>query len=134
MAFRYTRNPAFLGYAKKAAAFVMSAAATQAPTHPNPSTDRVPLWDYDAKAPEAYKDTSAAAILASGMLELATASGDRRYRDYAVVLLSAFWDTSGYVLSSNGVFVSRKFETFTVIPIQRSSVYCLGVHVRVPPI
>ena len=100
MAFRYTRNPAFLGYAKKAAAFVMSAAATQAPTHPNPSTDRVPLWDYDAKAPEAYKDTSAAAILASGMLELATASGDRRYRDYAVVLLSAFWDTSGYVLSS----------------------------------
>jgi hypothetical protein len=99
MAFRYTRDPAFLGYAKKVAAFVMSAAATQAPTHPNPSTDRVPLWDYDAKAPEAYKDTSAAAILASGMLELATASGDRRYRDYAVVLLSAFWDTSGCVSS-----------------------------------
>ncbi len=45
-----------------------------------PGDDLVPLWDFDAVAPQAFKDTSAAAITASGLLELARATGEDKWR------------------------------------------------------
>ncbi len=46
--------------------------------------DGVPFYDYDdPRIPDALRDTSAAAILASACLELARVDGDRRFRDAA---------------------------------------------------
>jgi len=63
--YRYTKDPKYLEQAKKIAEFIF--------THPNLPADKVPYWDYDApNIPNEPRDVSAAAITASGLLELAT--------------------------------------------------------------
>jgi len=63
--YRYTKNPKYLEQAKKIAEFIF--------THPNLPEDKIPYWDYDApNIPNEPRDVSAAAITASGLLELAT--------------------------------------------------------------
>lgn len=52
--------------------------------------DAVPFWDFDAPdIPAAPRDASAAAVAASGLLELSVASGEARYFDAAVRMLRA---------------------------------------------
>lgn len=61
--YRYTGEEAFLEQAKKIANFIF--------THPNLPEDLIPYWDYDApNIPNEPRDVSAAAITASGLLEL----------------------------------------------------------------
>jgi unsaturated chondroitin disaccharide hydrolase len=55
----------------------------------NTGVDNIPLWDFDATAPEAFKDTSAAAITASALLELAVATGDSKWRDIAAQTIAS---------------------------------------------
>jgi uncharacterized protein YyaL (SSP411 family) len=79
MMYRETRKDDYLAQAHRIARFYM--------THPRLPADKVPYWDFDDPAiPDAPRDTSAAAIAASALLELATFS-DRetaaRYRDFA---------------------------------------------------
>jgi hypothetical protein len=63
MMFRETKNPAYLERARKIAAFIMK--------HPRLPEDKVPYWDFDAPGiPDASRDASAAAIMASAFLEL----------------------------------------------------------------
>ena len=62
MAYRYTRDIRFLNHAQKVADIYLKRLEET-------SDDHVPLWDMDAPAP-APKDASAAAIVASAMLEL----------------------------------------------------------------
>lgn len=60
---RETNKPEYLAQAKHIAHFLMN--------HPNMPTDKVPYWDYDAPdIPNAPKDASAAAIMASALIEL----------------------------------------------------------------
>ena len=67
MVYRYTRHQPFLDKAIGAANYFLSRLPSE--------TDIVPYWDFDApfNSTIAYqpRDTSAAAILASGLLELA---------------------------------------------------------------
>jgi chondroitin AC lyase len=63
MVYRFTKDPKYLEQAIKIAEFQLS--------HPNMPSDRIPYWDYDAPdIPCALRDASAAAINASGLLEL----------------------------------------------------------------
>ena len=60
---RETGNDAYLQQAKHIAAFLM--------THPRMPQDKVPYWDYDTPdIPHTTRDASAAAIMASALIEL----------------------------------------------------------------
>ncbi|WP_139957568.1 glycoside hydrolase family 88 protein [Flavicella sediminum] len=61
--YRETKNVLFLEQAKKIAQFIMQ--------HPKIPNDHIPFWDYDAESTEEIpRDASAAAIVASALLEL----------------------------------------------------------------
>ncbi|MET0243099.1 MAG: glycoside hydrolase family 88 protein, partial [Flavitalea sp.] len=63
MMYRETRDPAYLAQAKKIAVFMLS--------NPNMPRDKIPYWDFSAPGiPNALRDASAAAIMASALLEL----------------------------------------------------------------
>ncbi|MDR2674348.1 MAG: glycoside hydrolase family 88 protein [Opitutaceae bacterium] len=63
MMHRETRNPVFLAQAKKIAHFIL--------THSRLPDDKIPYWDFDAPdIPNAPRDASAGAIIASALLEL----------------------------------------------------------------
>jgi unsaturated chondroitin disaccharide hydrolase len=63
MAYRETRNAAFLATAERAADWFVE----------HLPADRIPYWDFMAPGiPDAARDASAAAIAASGLLELST--------------------------------------------------------------
>jgi unsaturated chondroitin disaccharide hydrolase len=77
--YRETKEPRYLAQAQKIAAFIMN--------HPRLPADKVPYWDFDdPKIPHAPRDSSAAAIISSALLELRTyvAAGDAaRYAAFA---------------------------------------------------
>lgn len=63
MMYRETGKPEYLEQARKVASFIKN--------HPNLPEDRVPYWDFDAPdIPNAPRDASAAAIMASAFIEL----------------------------------------------------------------
>lgn len=67
MCFRETQDTVFLNQAEKIAQFIVN--------HPRTPNDFIPYWDYDAPSiPNEPRDASAAAIIASGLLELSTYS------------------------------------------------------------
>ncbi len=77
MMYRETKDPAYLKFAQKVSDFAIN--------NPNMPVDGVPYWDYGAPGEE--RDTSAASIMASGLLELSTfVPGDKgaKYRAFAV--------------------------------------------------
>ena len=82
-----SKKPEFLAQAQKIAAFLM--------THKNMPPDKVPYWDYDAPdSPGAPtpRDASAAAVMASGLLQLATLVQEpdaSSYRNYALDILKS---------------------------------------------
>ena len=75
-AYNSTGEPEFLEAAIRTADYAIA--------HAQP--DFVPVWDYMAKD-DTYRDSSAAAILADGLLDLAEATDNTAYRDHAVHLL-----------------------------------------------
>jgi hypothetical protein len=61
--YRATRNQKYLDQANKIARFLLD--------HPNLPADKIPYWDFNApNIPGALRDASAAAIIASALLEL----------------------------------------------------------------
>lgn len=87
MCYANTKNPKFLQHAEHIAKFIMN--------HPRMPKDKVPVWDFDVhnamdveeKAP---RDASAAAVIASALLELSTQAkdGDKYFR-YAEDILKS---------------------------------------------
>lgn len=67
--FRETQDSLFLDQAENIAHFIIN--------HPRTPKDLIPYWDYDAPGiPDEPRDASAAAIMASALLELSTYSAD----------------------------------------------------------
>ncbi|OAV73318.1 Unsaturated glucuronyl hydrolase [Bacteroidales bacterium Barb6] len=63
MMYRETGDKAYLNQARHIASFIMS--------HPNLPKDKVPYWDFNAPdIPDALRDASAAAVIASALIEL----------------------------------------------------------------
>ena len=61
--YRATKNEKYLKMAENIANFILN--------HPNLPEDKVPFWDFDTdKIPNDLKDSSAAAVMASALLEL----------------------------------------------------------------
>ena len=61
--YRETGKPEYLEQARKVASFIKN--------HPNLPEDKVPYWDFDAPdIPNAPRDASAAAVMASAFIEL----------------------------------------------------------------
>lgn len=82
--FRRTGERDFLDTARKLADFALRAL----------TPDHVPVWDYLApQAPNDIKDASAGAIMACGLLDLAAAAGEPRYREAALAILTALCRT-----------------------------------------
>ena len=82
MMFRETGDGKYLDFARKVADYAIN--------HPNMPDDGIPYWDFGAPGEE--RDSSAAAVMASGLLELAGfVSGDKgsSYRAFAVKQLLA---------------------------------------------
>jgi len=84
-AYAQTKNPAFLDIAKKVANYWIA----------NVPADGVPFWDFAAST---YKDSSAAAIAASGFAELARVAPDLTDR---ATYKAAVEKTLGGLLSTN---------------------------------
>ncbi len=74
MMFRETKDSAYLKQAEHIAHFILN--------NPNLPEDMIPYWDYDApKIPNTYRDVSAAAIMASGFLELSTLTPNNQKKE-----------------------------------------------------
>ncbi|WP_233589258.1 glycoside hydrolase family 88 protein [Gynurincola endophyticus] len=75
MMYRFTKDNRYLNQAKQIAQFILK--------HPSLPADRVPYWDFDAKdIPNALRDASAAAIMASALLELGQYTNKKEREQY----------------------------------------------------
>ena len=95
MSYRYTKDPALLDGAERVADYFLA----------NLPADHVPYWDFQAPGiPAEPRDSSAAAIAAAGLLELAewatSPSNRARYRRGAVHLLKALSSPAYLALDS----------------------------------
>ncbi|MEU7424844.1 glucuronyl hydrolase [Streptomyces sp. NPDC040750] len=82
--YRRTGDPRFLATARRLADYAVGALGA----------DHIPVWDYRApQQPHDVKDASAGAVMACGLLDLATATGRHTYRQVAVHILTALSQT-----------------------------------------
>ena len=104
MMYRESGDKAYLDFAQKVADFAIN--------HPNMPEDGIPYWDYGAPGEE--RDSSAGAIMASGLLELSKFVDAKKgtiYRDFAVKQLVSLaspayfseGDEVGHFLLKHGV-------------------------------
>ena len=78
MMYRFTKDTAYLSQAKHIAHFIL--------TNPNLGSDKIPYWDFNApNIPNALRDASAAAVLASALLELGQYVDKDESKQYIVV-------------------------------------------------
>jgi hypothetical protein len=97
--YRFTKNQRYLNRAKSIASFILN--------HPNLPADGIPYWDFNAPdIPKTYRDASAGAVLASGLLELAQyvkkkeqkkyiAAAEKILRSLSSDAYRAKWGTNG---------------------------------------
>ncbi len=102
--YRSTRDLQYLEQAEHIAQFILH--------HPNLPADKIPFWDYNAPGiPNALRDASAAAVLASGLIELAhyvePAKG-KEYLDVAEqIIVNLSSNNYKATVGSNGGFLLR---------------------------
>ncbi|MGY3791666.1 glycoside hydrolase family 88 protein [Aquimarina sp. 433] len=90
MAYRYTESTEFLEQAKKIATFLIH--------HNRLPEDGIPYWDFDApKIPKEPRDASAAAIIASAMIELYEYTTDKKYLEFSDKIMSSL-SSENYVI------------------------------------
>jgi len=85
--YRRTGHEAFLYTARRLAEYAIA----------NAPDDKVPFWDYDSlDIPDTYRDSSAAAVYAAGLLELADGETDAslagRWRAEAAAIVRSLWE------------------------------------------
>lgn len=95
---RETGDARYLLQAEHVADFLMN--------HPMMPEDKIPYWDYDAPdIPNVPRDASAAAIMASALIELSTLCGDEnsagKYMDFAVEQIRSL-SSSAYLSEEGG--------------------------------
>lgn len=102
--YRVTKDPKYLEQAQNIADFILE--------HPNLPEDKIPYWDFnDPNIPDALRDSSAGAILASALLELQHYAQNGKATSYAhnaEALLSSLLSPE-YIaeVGSNGGFLLK---------------------------
>lgn len=81
LAYKYTKDELFLKTAEELAGYFIK----------NLPEDWVPYWDFDDPKKE-LRDSSAAAIAFSGLLDLSVLSGKKGFRDVAINILNSLCD------------------------------------------
>lgn len=80
LCYRYTKDERYLKQAEKIADFILE--------HPNLPSDKIPYWDFNAPdIPDAKRDVSSSAIIASALIELDNYSAGT-YKDKAKDILN----------------------------------------------
>ena len=110
VAYRYTKNSVYLDQAIRIAEFIYA--------HDNMPEDFIPYWDYDVKGSDEPRDVSAAAVAASGLLELQNYVPEQKekYVGWAQKTLSSIGadkyklDTPPFFLQHSTGSVPGKFE------------------------
>src|ERR1043165_8014932 len=102
--YRETKDPVYLEQAKKIADFIL--------TNANLPSDGIPYWDFNAPGiPNALRDASAAAIIASALLELNKYVPGSLGNNYVALAKSILRRLSGSVykakLQTNGGFIIK---------------------------
>lgn len=133
MCYRFGKNPAYLDVAKRVASFVM--------THHPAADDLIPYWDYDAPGiPNEPRDASAAAVIASGLIELSgyvDAELGKKYLDYAERILKQLSDSEylAEVGENHGFVLKHSVGSFphnseVDVPLSYADYYYLEALVR----
>lgn len=104
MMYRFTRDERYLDHAKGIAGFLLN--------HPNLPADKVPYWDFDAPdIPNAPRDASAGAVIASALLELQSYVDEETAKSYVAVAETIIQTLSGpayrAVPDTNGGFILK---------------------------
>ena len=102
MMYRLTQKQAYLEQAERVANFILQ--------HPRLPEDKVPYWDFDAPGiPDESRDASAAAVIASALVELSTFVKDKPiYFDQALIILKNL-SSEQYLAKpgKNGLFILK---------------------------
>lgn len=112
MVYRFTREPRFLDFAQKIADVYLARLPE----------DKVPYWDFcDPEIPNASKDASAAAVVASALLELSTYT-DGKYRADAETMLRSLYENyrapegcDSFLLHSTGHHPAGKEIDYSIV-------------------
>lgn len=119
MMYRETRNPRYLQQAVAVAAFLLH--------HPALPKDKIPYWDFDAAdIPHAYRDASAAAVMASALLELSTLVKGKQSDTY--------WKTAEQIIAglSSDTYRAKEGENNNFILMKSVGSLPHGVEINVP--
>ncbi len=105
MSYKETNNKIFLDHAIAIAKYIME--------HPNVDADKIPYWDYDIHngGERAPRDASAAAVIASALIDLSKYTNKKEYFTYAEDILKSLSSdkylakkgTNGYFLLKHSV-------------------------------
>ncbi|WEK20936.1 MAG: glycoside hydrolase family 88 protein [Candidatus Pedobacter colombiensis] len=106
MCYENTKDQKFLDQAEHIASFIMN--------HPRMPKDKIPVWDFDVHNAldvdeHAPRDASAAAVIASALLDLSTQVKDgKKYVDYAEAILKSL-SSDAYLAKpgENGFFILK---------------------------
>jgi len=102
MAYKETGNKVFLNHAIAIAKFIME--------HPNVDKDKIPYWDYDIHngGERAPRDASAAAVIASALIDLAKFADNPAYFSYAEDIIKSL-SSSAYLAAKgdNAYFILK---------------------------
>ncbi|MVN20728.1 glycoside hydrolase family 88 protein [Mucilaginibacter arboris] len=133
MMYGYTKDPKYLAQADHIAAFILN--------HPNLPSDKVPYWDYNApNIPDAYRDASAAAIMASAFIELAgytNAANSKKYLETAETIIrtlsspqykATYGTNGGYILKHSVGHLPKNSEVD--VPLTYADYYFVEAMLR----
>ncbi|HEY4107663.1 GH39 family glycosyl hydrolase [Puia sp.] len=121
MMYRYTHDRRYLDQAQHIAAFLLN--------NPNLPADKIPYWDYNAPGiPNAERDASAGAVLASGLIELSRYSKGplaKRYLGTADTILHSlaspaytapYGKNGGFLLEHSVANMNKNTEVNSPLP------------------
>ena len=99
--YKYTHKKEYLEQAENIATYILN--------NPNMPEDMVPYWDYNAPKFPTMRDASAAAILASGLMELAVQSSDNgeKYFQAGEKILVSLASPTYLNTSKKGIFLLK---------------------------
>jgi unsaturated chondroitin disaccharide hydrolase len=137
MMYRETGKKVYLDHAVKIADYILN--------HPNMPDDKIPYWDFNAPdIPNALRDASAGAVIASALIELSTLTGNEDSVKYlesgacmlkslsAPPYLAAIGDNGHFILKHSVGFFARNSEID--VPLTYADYYFLEALTRIKKI